>query len=129
MNQDGIPELFLRTESGQEVYTYHNGKIVFMESFMAGHMLQYFDKGNILRSGRLSYGTLYEGIYQLFKTKLKGVASCSTDEEGENGEYSVKQKKVSKKKYDAYVKQISKKSKYHDVEYHSISQENLKKYL
>lgn len=80
-------------------------------------MLQCFKKGNILRSGRMLYGYIYENIYQIKNGKLKCVAGATYSVTSGFVSASKGKKKMSKKEYDAYIKKISKKSKYFDLQY------------
>ncbi len=82
INHDGVPELFMRGNGTQIVYQYKNNSVKTLAAFAAGDMLQCFEKGNILRKGRMLQGYIYEDICRISKGKLKSVASAVYDDTG-----------------------------------------------
>lgn len=129
LNHDGVPELVMREVSDMVVYTYYKNKVTKVDSFAGGEMMCYYPKGSIFISGRYLQGCMYESLYTIKKGKLKRVASSACMDDGTGSEYYVGGKKTTRKKYKAYEKKMTKRSKANSWEFYQVNSTNIKKYV
>lgn len=131
LNHDGILELILRENyMDTAIYTFYKGKIVRAGSFSSAFMLNYYTKGSVFESGRLLGGVFYTTVYKISKGKIKTVAGkIETESENVKADCSIAGKKVTEKKYNAYINKLTKKSEHQSLECYAVNSSNVKKYL
>lgn len=139
LNHDGIPELIIDTETvyGMScmdvVYTYYKGKISFVTKTNHGYAESY-SKGTVFATGQMNHGYGTLSIYSIQKGKAKEMAyyiddTASGADEIEGIVYYVADKKTTKKKYNAYVKKLTKGTKSSSIKCHPLTKANIKKYV
>lgn len=137
INHDGTPELILfSTNSGlKRLYTYYKGEIKSIISYSSSCYTKYYKKGCVFAVYRYyGEGRDQEDVthYKIIKGKIKQTAyyydDISTGTITPTIKYEIKDKEVSKKKYEAYVKKLTKGSKEKKLEFHPIDDSNIEKY-
>lgn len=137
---DGIPELFLDTDFNLSesivgiVYTYYNEKLKYISKSDHGKITVY-RKGTIFLKEHLNRGYLTEEWAQIVQGKEKIVAKL-TDDSGGNPDdaigiqYYVKGEKTTEKRYQKFIKKLTKNSKsISDSDWHILTAANISKYL
>lgn len=142
VNKDGIPELYLgNTDSVAGLsmmcvlFYYSKGKVYALRGGHAGDFLK-FSKGKVFLNSCSGMGAIWEEYYT-FKNDRPVKLADSMDFIGAPGEkaykkYCIGKKKVKKKKYDSYIKKITKNSKSYalsNAKKYSLTDENLETYL
>lgn len=135
INGDGVKELFTSTD----MYIYKSGKVVhclyrvdFRYSFYPSKNYIYYNQQYLWDGASGYYRLTKKGtIIQLAAHRRIGDDDLAADGlcEKESHTYFIKEKKVSKKKYDAYVKKLKKGAKELNLKYHKNTAKNRKKYL
>lgn len=110
LNKDSIPELIMSSDNEYhtDIYSYVNGKVKLIAQGYAG-TLKYYPSKNLIYSDTYHAGKLV--TYTKFDGKKSTVVAVESAEEKEPGiykasTYKVKGKVTTKKKYNAYVKQL-----------------------
>lgn len=140
INGDGVKELFLKFGYEDELYVYKSGKVVRIDDFNYAWGVTYYPNKNYIftqRVGIFDDTTVYYRLTKKGKIKaLAGKYGSVSIEDGDivNGRkvkytYRVNGKKVTKKKYNAYVKKLKKNSKKLKLKYRENTYKNRKKYL
>ena len=146
LNKDGIKEMALTSDDGYHLYIvgYVNGKVKLIECGFAGEQKYYTNK-HIYYSLTSHTGDYTASYYKFNGVKMKLIAEKqgSMNVNLKTGkakpdpmtasyapyEYTVKGKKVSKKKYKAYVKKLLKGAKNEKLKWHKNTKTNRSKYI
>lgn len=123
LNHDEVPELIINYE---DIYTYYNGKIT--EVLYNSLGINAYEKGSVFMSESMHSGNGHFIFYKIVKGHEKMVARESLLESGEYYCY-IGNKEVSKKKYNKYIEKLTKKSKTVEISMHSLTNNNINKYV
>lgn len=137
VNHDGMPELvtnFCKDSVLGALYTFTGKKVTEVSIVHLGHGgFCFYRKGKVFQTSGENFGHYGELYHSILKGKSKELASF-TDDSGSlsknavGPEYKIGSKKVSKKKYNAYVKKLTKNSKIVNLKYHKLTKANINKY-
>lgn len=142
VNKDGIPELYIgNTDSAAGLsmmcvlFYYSKEKIYALSGGHEGSFAK-FAKGKVFLNSGSGMGDLWEKYYTFKNGRPVKLADSLNhmDLPGEKAyrKYYIGKKKVKKKKYDSYIKKITKNSKsygLYDEKQYSLTDENLERYL
>lgn len=123
LNHDGVPELIVNYE---HIYTYYNGKIT--EVLLCSQGITAYKKGSVFMSESMHAGNGHFNFYSIVKGHGKMVANEALLESGEHYCY-IGNKEVSKKKYNKYIKKLTKKSETIEIPMYSLTNRNINKYV
>lgn len=138
INRDGVKELFVEDswKGGDCLYIYKSGKVDLVDDFNWSWDVAYYPNKNYIVAERVGVYDDYTAHYRLSKKgKITMLAEKSGVVNFENGNrkvkytYKLKGKKVTKKKYNSYVKKLKKNAKRLKLKYHENTYENRSKYL
>lgn len=139
VDRDGVPELYVRHTDMQLglavteiIYYVSHGRVYGLTTGHGG--FQKYKKSNIIYDESFQMGVMEKGYYQLKNGRVVTLAGSAVVEMGPGKDsYHIGKKKVSKKKYKAYVKKITKKDKFDPsfvhAEEHLITDENIETYI
>lgn len=141
LNHDGISELILETSQqyglacDHILFTYYNGKVKQVLNTDHGGLISY-PKGRIFESTHTNRGNQFNQVLTISKGKCKVLATYKDDsaavgDDKATIECKIGKKKVSRKKYKAYLKKITKGSKGKDLHsgFREVTDANVKKYV
>jgi hypothetical protein len=130
INKDGIPELIFTQDSGYhvEIFAYVDGKVKSVGRGFAGTQ-EYYPNKKIYHS-TTAHGNYNEEYYKFNGKKMKELAHIEgTDIVEETYVYYIGKKKVSKAKFESYVKTLLKGAKKKEPTWHKNTKKNRNKYL
>lgn len=110
MNNDRVPELILwwmnsdEASGPEHVYTYVDGKVKCITAFGHGEMTAVYNKKRIIRSFHMNRGIISDNYFRVGKSEVKFIFGEEENDLGTYHYYYIGNKKVSKKKYNAYKK-------------------------
>lgn len=132
INHDGVLELLL-DEDGvtSQLYYYYKNKI---KKASVSSYFACYKKGGVFCCFSMRYGYESEGYNIISNGKVKMMASMIDDSGADSvsikgPQYYIGKKKVSKSKFNSYIKRKTKNSKTIQPKWHKVTKTNINKYL
>lgn len=134
INHDGVLELLLNEVSGSgisKLYYYHKNKL--KKSDVSSYFACY-KKGGVFSYYTSHSGHDYEGYFVISNGKIKEIASTTDDsgagyDSAEGPQYYIGKKKVSKSKFNSYIRGKTQNSKSMEPKWHAVTKTNIIKYV